>query len=139
MSHFDICFVQKEIFFTFFGAFFGIFLTLPPKTIKSINLICSMRWPWKIGLWTCISYLFFKLFLVYLSQCIYSDPPSPYRVKCVKTFQNNEYLVRICGYDVTDISNKFNWTSDMYSNFAKTKYSHILTKYSPILTKCSLF
>ena len=48
---------QKKIFFTFFLPFFAFFSTLPKtQTIKVINLVFfSMSWPWKIGLWTCIS------------------------------------------------------------------------------------
>ena len=56
----DICLKQNKIFFSFFWPFFRHFFTLPSaQTIKVIGLFFfSFSWPWKIGLWTCISTLY---------------------------------------------------------------------------------
>ena len=50
-----------------FDSFLAFFSTLPStQTIDYRSNFCSMSWPWKIGLWTCIStiYLFYKAFFL---------------------------------------------------------------------------
>ena len=77
-------------FLTLFQAFFSI---LPStQTIKVIGLF-FMSWPWKIGLWICVStpHLFLKAFFQGGGErpprlYIDSDPPSLYRV-------NSEYFL----------------------------------------------
>ena len=65
VSHFDICSILKEIFFTFFDHFLAFFSTLPgTQTLKVISLIFFISWPCIIGLWKWIStlYILFKAF-----------------------------------------------------------------------------
>ena len=57
--------LRQKIFFIFFWPFFGIFLTLLSTQTKKLSIyFFSMSWPWKIGLWICISslYIFSKSF-----------------------------------------------------------------------------
>ena len=80
---------KAKIFFSFFDPLVGIFFsTLPStQTIKVIGLISfSLSWPWKIGLWICIStlYLFSMPFSgggSHASPGYRFRPPSLYRVK----------------------------------------------------------